>query len=574
MESNSLLNRLIGRPFEDVQASFCAVLVDEWIHQGIQTAIVAPGSRSTPMALALAARSEIHIEIFHDERSAAFAALGVGLATRNPAILLCTSGTAAAHFYAAIIEADLSHVPILVVTADRPPELKDVGAAQTIDQTKMFGNTVRWFHDPGVASAEASHSWRSLARQSFAATIGGHPGPCHINLPFREPLVGNPVDACIADAALSQVRGTVQISDSNCEELAQQFKQRIGLIIAGRGCGNSQSLSRLAKSLGWPVLADSRSGCQGIPEAVIHYDLLVRHSDFADSHHPSIVLRFGEAPSSKVLGQFISRAGAIQMHISDLEKTYDADHQVQTHITCDPAMFCDAVTPLVGVAENSEYLNQWLSADKLAHDVIAEYQDRSQDQLNGPLVSWIVRKCLPPMNNLMVSSSMPIRDLEWFGGDCSHLHVFSNRGANGIDGVIATAIGIAVATHSPTTVLIGDIAVVHDSSSLVALASRSVDVKIVVTDNDGGGIFHYLPQAAILEDDTFEKLFGTPHGSDILRLAQAHQLNTFDCNTAEELQQALTSSGSCVIRVLTRRNEEVLIHQHLNSAVAAALETL
>ena len=168
MDSDLLGERLAGRPSEDVQATFCAVLVDEWVNQGVRHAVIAPGSRSTPLALALTNRSEMHIEVFHDERSAAFAALGIGLATHQPAILLCTSGTAAAHFYAAIIEADLSHVPILVITADRPPELKDVGAPQTIDQTKMYGDPVRWFHDPGVADVAASYSWRSLARQSIA----------------------------------------------------------------------------------------------------------------------------------------------------------------------------------------------------------------------------------------------------------------------------------------------------------------------------------------------------------------------------------------------------------------------
>lgn len=568
-----MLNRLIGRPFEDVQATFCAVLVDEWIRQGIRMAMVAPGSRSTPMALALAARNEIDIEVFHDERSAAFAALGVGLATKNPAVLLCTSGTAAAHFYAAIIEADLSHVPLLVVTADRPPELKDVGAAQTIDQTKMFGNTVRWFHDPGVASVEASHTWRSLAHQSFSAATGMHPGPCHINLPFREPLVGTPVEVSHGDIARVQVQVRPSIGRSDLELLAQQFKKN-GLIIAGRGCGDPLTLSRLAKSLGWPVIADSRSGCQGIPEAVVHFDSILRHGEFAESHRPNVVLRFGEAPSSKVLGQFVTQSAATQMHISEFENPYDADHQMHSHITCSPEMFCDGITSFLGVAENLDYQNQWLRADMSARGAINKYQQGADSQLNGPLVSRIVAQSLRTPNNLVVSSSMPIRDLEWFGGDCSHLNVFSNRGANGIDGVVATAIGVAAATRRATTVLVGDIAFVHDSSSLVALASRSIDVKIVVTDNDGGGIFHYLPQASVLVENQFEKLFGTPHGSDVLQLAQAHQLNTFECATPNELQSALASSGSCVIRVRTNRREEVAIHQEINTAVTEALSSL
>ena len=220
MDSDLLGERLAGRPSEDVQATFCAVLVDEWVAQGVRHAVIAPGSRSTPLALALTNRSEIHIEVFHDERSAAFAALGVGLAIQQPAILLCTSGTAAAHFYAAIIEADLSHVPMLVVTADRPPELKDVRAPQTIDQTKMYGDRVRWFHDPGVADVAASYSWRSLARQSIASCLGVSPGPVHLNLPFREPLVGTAADLPSSSLSRHQMTGNLELSQTNYESVA------------------------------------------------------------------------------------------------------------------------------------------------------------------------------------------------------------------------------------------------------------------------------------------------------------------------------------------------------------------
>ena len=571
MDSDLLGERLAGRPSEDVQATFCAVLVDEWVRQGVRHAVIAPGSRSTPLALALTNRSEMHIEVFHDERSAAFAALGVGLATHQPAILLCTSGTASAHFYAAIIEADLSHVPMLVITADRPPELKDVGAPQTIDQTKIYGDTVRWFHDPGVADVAASHSWRSLARQSIAYCLGVSPGPVHLNLPFREPLVGTAADLPNSTLSRHQMTGNLELSQADYEGVATILNAQQGLIVAGRGCGSSEEISRLASSLNWPVLADSRSGCQGILEAVSYFDSVLRCEEFISENQPTVVLRLGESPSSKVLSQFVTKSRATQVHVSAFASTADADHRVSLHISSDPTIFCREVQKFVKPNSDSSFLVKWLSANRAAGTTIEKYFGDADSNLLAPRVAQLVAQSLGDHDNLVVSSSMPVRDLEWFGGDCSRFNVFSNRGANGIDGVVATAIGVAVATRQKTAVLIGDIALLHDSSSLTNLNRRGVELKIVVTDNDGGGIFHYLPQAKSVNAEAFEKLFGTPHGTDILQLAKAHHLSTYDCRSASELKNALASPGTCVIRVRTDRDNEVLTHQEVNDLIAVAI---
>ena len=571
MERNLLLERLDGLPFEDVQASFCAVIVDGWISQGVRHAMIAPGSRSTPLALAIVARTEFHVEVFHDERSAAFAALGVGLATGQPAVLLCTSGTAAAHFHAAVIESSLSHVPLLVVTADRPPELKDVGAPQTIDQTKLYGDAVRWFHDPGVADIAASGSWHSLARQSYASTVGVNSGPVHLNLPFREPLAGKAIELSSDQPIRAQILGSIGLSDSELQQAVALFENRKGIIIAGRGCGDVSAISELAEALGWPVLADSRSGCQGIPESVVHFDSLIRCNAFVEQQVPEVVLRIGESPSSKVLNQYVTKSRAFQVHVSAFENTFDADSQVSMHISSNPTTFCRGISRLINAASDPKNLSQWVNADQKARVTIAKEFASSQNALNAPQVAFVSRSSLSKGDNLFVSSSMPVRDLEWFGGDCSLLQVFSNRGANGIDGVIASAIGVAIATRQKTLVLLGDVAFLHDSSSLTALVDRDVDLKIVVTDNDGGGIFHYLPQAEIVSEQVFEKLFGTPHQTDLVRLAQAHRLATFDCDSVEKLQKSLSTVGSCVIRVRTDRVSEVAIHQQLHELVSSAI---
>ena len=465
----------------------------------------------------------------------------------------------------------MSHVPILVITADRPPELKDVGAPQTIDQTKMYGDTVRWFHDPGVADVAASYSWRSLARQSFATSQGVSPGPVHLNLPFREPLVGTAADLPISTLSRHQMTGNLELSQANYESVASTLNTQHGLIIAGRGCGNAIEISRLASLLNWPVLADSRSGCQGIPEAVSYFDSVLRCESFISENQPTVVLRLGESPSSKVLSQFVTKSRATQVHVSAFASTADADHRVSLHISSDPTIFCREVQKYVKQNSDSGFLVKWLSANRAAQTTIDKYFGDSDSNLLAPRVAQLVAQSLREENNLVVSSSMPVRDLEWFGGDCSRFHVFSNRGANGIDGVVATAIGVAVATQQKTAVLIGDIALLHDSSSLTDLYRRDVDLKIVVTDNDGGGIFHYLPQAKSVNAEAFEMLFGTPHGTDILQLAKAHHLSTYDCRSASELKNALSSPGACVIRVRTDRDNEVLTHQEVNDLVATAI---
>ena len=327
----------------------------------------------------------------------------------------------------------------------------------------------------------------------------------------------------------------------------------------------------MASLLNWPVLADSRSGCQGIPEAVSYFDSVLRCESFISENQPTVVLRLGESPSSKVLSQFVTKSRATQVHVSAFASTADADHRVSLHILSDPTIFCREVQKYVKQNSDSGFLVKWLSANRAARTTIDKYFGDSDSNLLAPRVSQLVAQSLGNQNNLVVSSSMPVRDLEWFGGDCSRFNVFSNRGANGIDGVVATAIGVAIATQQETAVLIGDIALLHDSSSLTDLYRRDVDLKIVVTDNDGGGIFHYLPQAKSVNAEAFEMLFGTPHSTDILQLAKAHHLSTYDCQSASELKNALSLPGTCVIRVRTDRDNEVLTHQEVNDFVATAI---
>ncbi|CAB4876845.1 unannotated protein [freshwater metagenome] len=561
---------------EDTAATFCATLIDEWIHHGVRHAVVAPGSRSTPMALALTDRPELTVHVVHDERAASFVALGIGL-HGVPAILLCTSGTAAAHFHGAVIEAHQSAVPMIVCTADRPPELRDVGAPQTIDQTKLYGNSVRWFHDPGVASEAAAHTWRSLAAHCFASSTGAWPGPVHLNLPFREPLVGHagplPLRLAAPDRRAA-INAVASLDAGSLADLAALLGHRRGVIVAGRGCGDAAGVVELAVASGWPVIADSRSGLGHHHGPVVRSaDQILRHAAFAAQHLPDVVVRLGEPPASKVLNQWLSGSGAAQVQVTSVPVWTDADGVITHRVVADPAAVCRSLAAVLSFGA-SDWADEWLVAEGRAQmAVTAALGDDAHTILTEPLVARSVGSLLPGGAQLVVSSSMPIRDVEWFGLIAEGVTVHSNRGANGIDGVIATAIGVAASTQSPTALLIGDVAFLHDSAALVGLAARNLDLRIVLIDNDGGGIFSFLPQAASLAGGRFEQLFGTPHNTNLVALAAAHGLSVTAVSTLHDLGQALSAVGPHVIHVRSERAENVVVHQRITDAVVASLDS-
>jgi 2-succinyl-5-enolpyruvyl-6-hydroxy-3-cyclohexene-1-carboxylate synthase len=549
---------------QDVQATFCATLVDQWLRHGLRHAIIAPGSRSTPMALALASRPELAVHIFHDERSAAFAALGAALSSAVPAALLCTSGTAATHFHAAVVEAHQSGVPMLVLTANRPPELHGVGAPQTINQTNLYGDSVRWFHDPGVANDDQRGTWRWIASTAWSMAIGALPGPVHLDLPFREPLVG--VVGELPDVAVFDL---LSAAPAVIEPLVELLGEARGVIVAGAGVDDPAAVAGLSAASGWPVLADPLSGCQTVANAVVRFDALLRHGAFAAAHRPAAVLQLGMPPASKVLGQWLAASGAAHIAVSPVGLLSDPNVVGAMQIHAPIGQLCAALSETVA-ARDAQWLDGWLCADRIARDVVESALD-AQPDLSEPGIARAVTAAIPSGGHLVVASSMPVRDVEWFGALRNDITVHSNRGANGIDGVIATAIGVAIGSGAPTTVLLGDVAFCHDSSSLTALARRGLDLKIIVTDNDGGAIFSFLPQAATLSPAQFEQLFGTPHGTDIIAVARAHGLRAYDAETADELQAAFDEPDTCVVRIASSRAANVAVHAALNGAVIAAL---
>ena len=557
-------------------ATFCATLVDEWLHCGVRHAVVSPGSRSTPIALEIANRQEIEMHIFHDERSAAFAALGIAKASGVPAILVCSSGTAAVEFHPAVVEAHHSETPILICTADRPAELQGVGAPQTIDQQNLYGVAIRKFVNAEVADDSESHTWRHIARDLFATSLGDVQGPVHLNLRFREPLMGFATNLPPRDANDAVITKKVALPSSrSLRKLNKALESENGLIIAGPENYRVESILRLAETLGWPIIADPRSGTR-VPNKLVvaGADAILRDEDFSKRLRPDVVLRFGTLPASKVVNSWLLGSGANQVVITTTPSLTDPDRQCSLHIVSDIDELCAGLVSVhskESIRNRSlSWLDKWIAAEDSAQKAInAALAD--EPGLTEPGVARAIYALVPEASHLVVSSSMPIRDVEWFGAPRNGLRVHANRGANGIDGVVSTAVGVALATRQPTTLLIGDIALLHDVNGLINLASRKIDLRIVVIDNNGGGIFSFLPQAQALDEAKFEKIFGTPHDANIKMLAQAHQINTHELTNISDLAEVLSQRGPWLARVVTDRQENVKVHERINQMVASNL---
>lgn len=542
-------------------ATFSATLVDQWVIEGLTHAFVAPGSRSTPLALALVAHRGIDVALFHDERGAAFAALGHGLATGRPAVVICTSGTAAAHFFAAVIEADASAVPLIVCTGDRPPELWGRGAPQTIDQTALFGSKVRAFIEPGPPDDTEPDTWRLIASEAWKQATGRTPGPVHCNLSFRDPLTGNagPLPAALPKTAIEPAR---VVDPLDVAAIAARFRGGRGVIIAGRNETSGDDIIELARRLGWPIIADHRSGCRRADADLVmqRFDALLREPEFGHAHEPDVVFRIGEIVSSKAVSQWLAAWAGDVVATRPHGRNIDPENIATTQID-ETGLVASLLTTLDGGDRCAAgWLTSWIEAD---HDALETSRGviAAAGVHNEIAAAQAVVEAVPPGGALVVSSSMPVRDVEWFGPSRDDIDVYANRGANGIDGVVATAIGVAL-TQTPTICLIGDVALLHDSTSLIALRKRPIDLTIVAVDNDGGGIFSFLPQHELLTVGDYELLFGTPHGTDLHALCKAHGLLSLDWPAP------LAPSGIRIVIVDSDRDLNEALHGAVNHAVA------
>jgi 2-succinyl-5-enolpyruvyl-6-hydroxy-3-cyclohexene-1-carboxylate synthase len=578
----------------NANTALASAFAEELARGGLRLAVISPGSRSTPLAVALWRQPEIEVSVIVDERSAGFFALGAAQASRRPVALLCTSGTALVNYHPAVVEADESGIPLVVMSADRPPELRGIGAGQTIDQIKSFGSAVRWFCEVGTHDADDSGllHYRSVACRALAAARGEtRPGPVHLNLPWREPLAPVPVDGAVSatdplalqgrdgDRPLTAVRKMdLAPSASLLDEVARQVAgASSGAIVAGRQLDPElrEPLAHLARVSGFPILADPtsqlRCGPHDRSHVVAAYDLLLRHEHFARSVAPDLILRFGAMPTSKPLRSWIESSGADQLVIDPYGGWNEPTNRAAAILRADPTELASGwATRLEG--RDRPTPERWLEAEAAAQASLDETL-RGDDAITEPALHRALGCAHRDGDLVYTGSSMPIRDQEAYLAACGTDVLFiSNRGANGIDGLVSSGIGAARASGRPTTIVTGDLGLLHDVGGLAAVRDVSTPVRILVIDNGGGGIFHFLPQEKALDGDEFEALLGTPRGVDAAKAAALFDLPHRRLESLSGLPEAL-AAGTGLIEVGTNRRTNVALHRELAAAVATAISS-
>ena len=567
----------------DLNAALSRTLVDEWARAGVTVAAVSPGSRSTPLALALAGDGRIAVHVFLDERSGAFFALGSAKATGRPAVVLCTSGTAAAELHPAVLEASHARVPLLVCTADRPPELRDTGAGQAVDQLKLYGDAVRWFAEVGAPTDGDAHGpyWRSVAARAVAAASGPPAGPVHLNLAFREPLLPSGAEVALppgrADGApwVATASRRPRPDPDDVDRLALLVAATTrGIVVAGWGADVGPAVvERFAAGARWPVLADPISGLRQGPNAISTYDALLR-SPAADGLRPDLVLRLGAPLTGKAVTSWLD-ASVPQVVVDPDGAWLDPHRAASERIVADPNALLDAVSLRGPARDQSFWLTSWQVAETAGRRAIDGLVDSWPEPFEGRVARDVVGG-LPDGATLVVGSSMPVRDVESVARPRSGLRFLSNRGVNGIDGFVSTVLGVAASTPAgPVVGLCGDLTFLHDAGGLLGAARRGLDATFVVVDNDGGGIFSFLPQAAGLgagPAEHFETLFGTPQGVDLAALAAVHGVAAERVAKADDvvpaLERAIGAGGVRLVVVTTDRADNVVRHRLVWEAVS------
>ncbi len=568
--------------------------VDELARCGMRAACTSPGSRSAPLVLTLAREERITCHSHVDERCAGFFAVGLAKASHAPVAVACTSGTAAAELLPAAIEAREARVPLLLLTADRPAELRESGAGQAIDQLKLFGSAAKWFFEIELADAGAQQlRWiRTLACRAYWTALEGRPGAVHLNFPLREPLVTDdplPADGTGRPGGDPYVRRAPTVlasagSQPSVELATLIGSTRRGVVVAGRHERDTplaDAAARFCERSGWPLLADPLSGARRGSAAIAHYDALLRDRRFAATHSPELVLRVGDLPVSKPLRSWLAGLGDVPQVALDPEGAWqDPAAMLSDSLAIEPVAALAALAGAPGGAPSTEsdWLASWRSADELSAEAILGVL--ASDTLNEPALAAELGVLLPQAATLFVASSMPVREIETFWPvRPDPPRVLCNRGANGIDGTVSSAFGAAACSEGPTLLLIGDVALAHDIGGLLAASRLELTLTIVLVDNGGGGIFDFLPvsRASMAhERDAYGRHIATPTGLDFARAAALYELAYEPVQSIPELRAALESAlapqvDSTIVHVHTHRAANVRLHRRAWRAVSDAL---
>jgi 2-succinyl-5-enolpyruvyl-6-hydroxy-3-cyclohexene-1-carboxylate synthase len=556
----------------DVALACMTVFVGRLVTNGLTDACISPGSRSTPLALALHRNAEVRVHLHLDERASAFFALGLAKASGRPVALACTSGTAVAEYLPAVVEASMTRVPLLVLTADRPPELRNVGANQAIEQPGIFGRYVRSSVDAEVPGDRPDTGyWRGLAQDAWRDATSPPPRPVHVNLPFREPLVPSGQEVALEpDVAPARADATQAPPLPSVEDVARlvevvESHQR-GVILAGSLRLAAPSVRGLAEAAGWPLLAEPASGLRGTG-ALAAPTVLVSDERFASAHVPEVVLQLGAAPVSRAGLGLVGAADRLAIADPD-DLVADPHRRAEMRIVADVDALAASCLRRLEPRGRTPWLEEWQRADATVRTAV----DRMLDGWSEPFEGRIARDVsasLPEGATLVVGSSMPIRDLDLFMAPRDGLRVLANRGASGIDGFVSTILGVSAA-GGPTVGVLGDLTLLHDIGSLLWSARRGYDAVLVVPNNGGGTIFSFLAQRELPE---LEELFTTPHGLDLGEICTAAGAGHGCIDRADELVAAvlrgLGSGGIQVVEVAIEALLDRRRHAEITAAVAA-----
>ena len=572
--------------FRNTNSLWGSVLVETLHRLGVTHAVISPGSRSTPLTVAFAAHAGIESIPVLDERSAAFFALGLARRHRRPVVLLCTSGTAGANYFPAVIEAQESGVPLLVITADRPPEMRECRSGQTIDQQKLYGSHVNFYHELAVpvASLPMLRYLRQTLAHAVERTQYPEAGPVHLNSPFRDPLP--PVE----DGSASALRKTLDEEEffsgvqpplrsmALLESLDFPATSR-GIIVVGPAEENLSPvdvgvIAGFARDTGWPVLADGLSGIRGdashFPNLITRYDAIVRSDAAGRPLKPDMVLCLGGWPTSKPLRAWLEACAPEVWLVTSRTQNLDALHLTTHHVRGGLRAFVGSVVA-AGMGP-ADYADAWRSAERAAGASLDRAVAKAHKNFEGRVVVHLAQH-LPKLTPVFVANSMPVRDVEYFwpGTDRAPQFYF-NRGANGIDGTLSTALGVAHG-HRPAVLLTGDLALLHDANGFLLAPKFKGSLTIVLINNNGGGIFEHLPVASF--NPPFEEFFATPQSVDFPKLCAAHGVaytRVRDGKHFTGLISELPKSGIRVLEVRTDRKKDAAFRKKIFAGAAKAAE--
>lgn len=565
---------------------YTANFVDELASSGLRHVVISPGSRSTPLAVLCAEHEKIKEWIVVDERSAAYFALGIAREKQEPVAIICTSGTAAANYYPAVVEAYQARIPLIVLTADRPHELRGTGANQTINQLNMYGHFVKYFQEMAIpdASPNMLNYVRARAARAVREAVSDRKGPVHVNFPFREPLM--------PDIRLENLWGkkspdSYNVSYNGRKRLTEEALQQLGKKLVGKKngllvCGPqvdkslAPSICKLSESLQIPILADPlsqlRAGEHSKENIITMYDAIFKSAQLREKLKPDYIIRFGAMPISKSYLFFVEEhEDVLQIVVDDHDEIREPTNHRSEYIFAHGASFCTDLIPYVKGKDERSWLQKW---QRLEAEVITEIETLQSSLLTEGEAVYDVLRAIPEQSSIFIANSMPVRDLDtFFTATDKEIFVHANRGVSGIDGTVSSALGVAASSDNPVTLIVGDLSFYHDLNSLLIAKHYDIDLTIVLINNNGGGIFSFLPQAK--EEKHFEVLFGTPLDIDF-----AHAIKMYGGNYEltknrqtynESLERAYRNGGLNVIEVQTDRVENVAWHREFWSNVEKRL---